>query len=290
MTTTLPVKTPPPTPKKITHYLRESQFLFRQASGSYSRGSFFYDFFLAIGAEYEDLKMLFQRHPATLKYIDDNCVEIFLKEDTWRIRKNGAVPMLYHNDYTVGDDYRRTFNGTFHRQVLNNGNTFHDFARYICGYSWRQHIGYLSANRIIEDKNRLRLSLVENYQQLPGSGLLFNAYLFVDTNNTAMNLFSKSFLFLPRVIVSQVGTTDYSLIYCLVPKIFNRLFLRLMDDLKKLCIQEKRFSYTNICENNILQDKPTSGKPYTVSSNSELLAVIPPKMILKGLVSIQCRA
>lgn len=266
-------------------YPMEVMMLFADASGSYTNGAFYRDFFLKAGASYNDLKELFRQQNAELFYTDPHSVGIWLNDDCWQIVMNGKELLLYHNNYKVNDDYTRTFFDGYHQQRLLQPVTFRAILRYITGYSWQDHVNAMKGNAQVEESRRQQLNAVRNRQKIRNRNPFFSTYLFVDTSSTAFETAKQKLFFIPRVVIAQIENTDYSIVYCLVPKIFEKKFLRLMESLKEKCLQEKKFSYTAVCEENIAQNE-TEQEKMEVSLRSGLISIIPPRMILNNRVSI----
>ena len=94
--------------------------------------TFFMHFFAEVGAQTEDLVKLFVWNEGSLSYVSDDCIQIRVKEDTWRISHDCEGIALYHNNYEVNLDCTRTFSKSFHKQFDNNDPRFKNFANIIC--------------------------------------------------------------------------------------------------------------------------------------------------------------
>ena len=85
---------------------------------------FFTEFFDRAGAQTDDLSRLFVFEEGSLARVSNSCVEIRVREDTWRVVAAKSGLLLLHNNYVVNDDYSRTFVGGFHVQGDRTGYTF----------------------------------------------------------------------------------------------------------------------------------------------------------------------
>ena len=86
---------------------------------------FFLEFFNKTGASNDDLEWLFLREGASVEYVSRSCVQIHVREDTWRVYCTGSELKLLHNNYAVNEEGERSFTEGFHLQDTHGKNTFH---------------------------------------------------------------------------------------------------------------------------------------------------------------------
>ena len=206
---------------------------------------FFMRFFSMIDARTEDLTKLFIWNEGTLSYVSDNCVQIHVHEDTWRIYAENGDLSLYHNNYEVNLDCTRTFSETFHRQFDNNDSSFKNLAKIICNYTFDYHRkqAEMYAQKVNEEKLQAELAIVDNYSVEQRRSLLHYYYTFVDIGNRAV----KKHRCCLRVIETEEHS-GYTLVSCRVPKWKKTEFVQAMDQLKDSAFKESRFDYPTLCE------------------------------------------
>lgn len=211
--------------------------------------SFFMHFFAEVGAQTEDLVKLFVWNEGSLSYVSDDCVQIRVKEDTWRICHDGDGVGLYHNNYEVNLDCTRTFSNSFHKQFDNNDPSFKNLANIICTYTFNYHRRKAEqyARKVNEEKLQAQLAIVDNYAVVEKKSLLHYYFTFVDIGNRATEDQHPCFVDSLREINSEEHC-DYSLVTCRVPKWRKDEFLRAMNSLKSYAFTEARYDYPGLCE------------------------------------------
>ena len=61
----------------------------------------------------------------SVEYVSRSCVQIHVREDTWRVYCTGSELKLLHNNYAVNEEGERSFTEGFHLQDTHGKNTFH---------------------------------------------------------------------------------------------------------------------------------------------------------------------
>ena len=90
--------------------------------------------FNGFGAKNEDLHRLFVIFKAQVVSISkgEQAVCVQVKDDRWRIQKQGGKLLLHHNNYRVLPGGERIFLEGFHRQKVDGNGTFADVVRVMC--------------------------------------------------------------------------------------------------------------------------------------------------------------
>lgn len=212
---------------------------------------YFTDFFSRVGADTCDLARLFIYNEGSMRSVSQDCIEIHVKEDTWRIRKNDEGITLLHNNYQVKDDYSRSFEKGFHVQGNAYHPSFHCITEAMCTYSFDYH------RRMIEayDKKvrwlhfETGLAIANNYVCCDRRSILFNYFTFIDIQGKE----PSSRKFQGMKILNRTEKDGYTVITCRIPFWKRTEFEGMMGSLKKRALKERRFEYLDVCESAVPQ-------------------------------------
>lgn len=100
-------------------------------------------FFNQLKVSNKDLYLLLIEHEAKLKWINNDIMQVHLKDDTWRIIRSAGQLELWHNNYICMDDLTRHFTDKFHKQNFCDFPTFHTLLMLMLNYSWECHVAKL---------------------------------------------------------------------------------------------------------------------------------------------------
>ncbi len=211
---------------------------------------FFTDFFTRAGAQNCDLVRIFIFGGGSLWAVSQDCIEIHVNEDLWRVSVEGGVLTLLHNNYDVNEDYTRTFCGGFHLQCDGNLPTFHNFTKIMCEYSFDYHKRVMKEYdaRVRQLRFESTLAIANNYVRRDRRSLLHAYYTFVGFPND-----KKAFRVRGMKVLENVEMGNYIVITCRVPRWRRREFENMMDALKETAKAEQRFDYPDICESAVPQ-------------------------------------
>lgn len=197
-----------------------------------------------------DLKELILEHGARLSAIDLDRVVIKVHDDRWMICFVNNNPLLYHNNYTVMEDYQRLFSVGYHVQNDGGIHTFHNFARMMLSYSWEDHVEVLKARALValQAQIRKRLESIPNWLRVPRFSL-FNAYFTVlDCNHRLGRFLRKRGLQFVAVDKKPIPGTPYRLVTCRIRKWQVDKFITVMDAIKEYSVVEAYHDYADSCE------------------------------------------
>ena len=217
---------------------------------------FFLGFFKRIGAEEKDLIRLFLEKEGELSYISENCVQIKVNEDTWRVALEGKTLELQHNNYVVDDHCNRVFTSGFHMQRMEGlMNAFHHYTNTMAGYTFDYHRReieeyYCSVRR---EKIQVRLAITDNYTAFPWKSLLYDYYTFVDFRGIAVSSGKEPRFRVLNIMAAESKSDDLALVTCQIPKWRRGSFITVMSTLKSAAIQEESEDYLLVCESTIPQ-------------------------------------
>jgi len=207
-------------------------------------------FFDRLNASTTDLNNLILNHKARLSDIDIDRVVLRVHDDRWMIRFQKDKPLLFHNNYTVSDDYQRFFSDGYHLQNDGGNHNFHLFVRMMVTYSWAEHVEILKARALaaLQAKLRERLSALSNWLHVPQFSLLNSYYTVVDCNHRLSRFLRKNGMqFIPTEKV-HLPYSSYRLVTCRIRKWQKSRFLTAMDELKEYTVVEGYHDYADICD------------------------------------------
>lgn len=200
-----------------------------------------------------DLKELIIDNGARLSAIDIDRVVIKVHDDRWMICFVNNKPLLYHNNYSVLDNYQRLFSVGYHLQNDGGVHTFHNFARMMLSYSWEEHVDRLKAKALAELQAKLRqhLATVANWIRIPRFSLINSYYTVVDCNHRLGRFLRKNGIqFVPSGKEPLPGT-PYRVVTCRIPKWKQKSFLEVMEAMKEYSVIEGYHDYAEVCEKHI---------------------------------------
>ena len=200
-----------------------------------------------------DLKELIIENGARLSAIDIDRVVIKVHDDRWMICFVNNKPLLYHNNYSVLDNYQRLFSVGYHLQNDGGVHTFHNFARMMLSYSWDEHVERLKAKALAElqAKLRHRLSVMANWIRVPRFSLINSYYTIVDCNHRLGRFLRKNGMQFVPTDKEPLPDTPYRLVTCRIPKWKQKSFLEVMEAMKEYSIIEGYHDYAEVCEKKV---------------------------------------
>ncbi len=209
-------------------------------------------FFCTAGAAAEDLIKLFIRNTGSIILISMDCMEIEFNGEKWRLVLTDGVLSLLHNNYTVHEDYSRSFVRGFHVQCRNV--PFHMIARTICGYSFKFHEAEYkaAAEKVRSEKFRTILAITDNYAVCKRKSLLFDDCIFVDFGKKTQEL-AKEESNRWIHITKENEHKGYTVKNCRIPRWKRPDFEKLMHALKDQALTESLYDYPTICEEAVPQ-------------------------------------
>ena len=208
-------------------------------------------FFNQINASTTDLARLFIYERGTSEYLAQNCVELHVHEDTWRIiSKNGQL-QLQHNNYKMNDDHTRTFTDGFHIQSGHNYLSFYAVVDTITKYSFEYHRRELEE---YDKKVKLLhfesgLAIANNYASSKDRSILHEYYTYIRINEVGTEHNQVGGM----KILHCKEQGDYSIVTCRIPRWKHSEFEILMKAQKAKALDEHRFEYLDLCEENVPQ-------------------------------------
>ena len=93
-------------------------------------------FLAAAGVSEKDLVRLFLTENGSITYISDTCIQISVKDDSWRVVLVNGVLSLYHNNYETDESGNRSFSSGFHRQKDGGNRRFRHYVEMMCSYRY----------------------------------------------------------------------------------------------------------------------------------------------------------
>lgn len=197
-----------------------------------------------------DLKELIIDNSARLSAIDIDRVVIKVHDDRWMICFVNNKPLLYHNNYSVLDNYQRLFNVGYHVQNDGGVHTFHNFMRMMLNYSWAEHVEVLKAKALaaLQAKIRKRLESIPNWLRIPRFSLFNTYFIVVDCNHRLGRFLRKRGLQFVAVDKKPIPGTTYRLVTCRIRKWQVDKFITVMDALKEYSVVEGYHDYADSCE------------------------------------------
>ena len=215
---------------------------------------FYMEFFNKIDASNDDLVWLFIREGGSVEYVSRSCVQIHVREDTWRINYTGSELNLLHNNYTVNEEGERRFTEGFHVQDTRGKNAFHYYVFAMCKYRYEFH--RQEYEKYQENVRRMRfqaaIAVSENYVRLEKKSLLFDYYCFVDINEDADDCDQVRSLCSMKILKRSVQK-GLHVNTCRVPKWKRKWFHEMMKSLKERAYNSYLFDYLEVCEEFIPQ-------------------------------------
>ena len=207
-------------------------------------------FFAHMSASIADLKELIVDNGAQLSDIDIDRVTIKVHDDRWMILFDNKMPLLFHNNYSVNEEYQRIFTAGYHRQTDGGHHTFRHYINIMIGYSWADHVVHLKAKALAElqAKLRVRLSTTQNWLKASQFSLFSRYYTVVDCNHRLGRTLRKNKL---KLVVSnrhRPYDSNYQLVTCRIPRWKNKNFLLAMDELKEYSVTAGYHDYADMCE------------------------------------------
>ena len=206
-----------------------------------------------------DLKTLILEHGARLSAIDIDRVVIKVHDDRWMICFVNNKPVLYHNNYSVLDNYQRLFNVGYHVQNDGGIHTFHNFTRMMLSYSWAEHVELLKAKALAElqEKLRKRLESTPNWLHVPRFSL-FNTYCtVVDCNYRLARYLRKNGVPFIAVDKTYEAGSPYRLVTCRIRRWQKAKFIAAVAALKEYTVTAGYHDYADQCDQRI-QGQPES--------------------------------
>lgn len=197
-----------------------------------------------------DLKELILEHGARLSAIDLDRVVIKVHDDRWMICFVNNKPLLYHNNYSITDDFQRLFGAGYHLQNDGGNHTFHNFARMMLSYSWDEHVVRLKAKALAELRAKVRehLAGIPNWLRVPRLSLFNTYYTVVDCNHRLGRLIRKNGMQFIVTDKKSIPGTPYRLVTCKIRKWQQKKFMAAMDALKEYSVIEGYHDYADHCE------------------------------------------
>ena len=197
-----------------------------------------------------DLKELIIDNGAKLSAIDLDRVVIKVHDDRWMICFVNNKPLLYHNNYSVLDDYQRLFNVGYHLQNDGGVHTFHNFVRMMVSYSWEEHVERLKAKALAElqAKLRERLASVSNWLRVPRFSLFHAYYTVIDCNYRLGSFIRKNGMKFDVIEKVREPGSPYRMVTLRIRKWQQKKFMDAMDLLKEYSVTAGYHDYAEKCE------------------------------------------
>lgn len=96
-----------------------------------------------------------------MKFNYQSASEFYIKcnEDSWMIDASNLNNIrLFHNNYSVIDDTRRSIESGYHNQKM-DGHSFNSMLNYISDYSWEKHLESKKKQESVVDKNAIPVAI-----------------------------------------------------------------------------------------------------------------------------------
>ena len=202
-----------------------------------------------------DLKELIIDNGARLSAIDIDRVVIKVHDDRWMICFVNNKPLLYHNNYSVLDNYQRLFNVGYHVQNDGGIHTFHNFTRMMLSYSWSEHVEVLKAKALatLQAKIRSRLEGIPNWLRVPRFSLFNTYFTVVDCNHRLGRYLRKNGVPFIAVDKTYEAGSPYRLVTCRIRRWRKSKFMAAVDALKEYTVIAGYHDYADRCEH-LFQD------------------------------------
>lgn len=215
--------------------------------------------FTRMSASTADLKELIIDNNAQLSGIDKDRVTIKVHDDRWMILFDNKTPLLFHNNYSVNEDYQRIFTEGYHRQTDGGHHTFRHYTNIMIGYSWADHVVHLKAKALVafQAELRERLATITNWVRVPRFSLLCNYYTVVDCNHRLGRFLRKHGMKYMVESRHSVPSLYAQLVTFRVRKWQVKKFLAVMDEIKEYSVVAGFYDYPEICEQQ-LRELPVS--------------------------------
>lgn len=231
-----------------------------------------------LNAPISDLKELILEHGARLSAIDLDRVTITVHDDRWMICLVKNKPVLFHNNYSVLDNYKRLFYDGYHVQNDGGVHTFHNFTRMMLSYSWGEHVERLKARALAElqAKLRQRLAAVRNWDHVPKFSLFNSYYTVMEFNHRLSRFLRKNGMQFVAIDKEAIPNTPYRKVTCRIRKWQSKKFLEVMEAMKEYSIVEGYHDYADYCEqfdsslNESSVSLPDSRKAFSSKANFTL--------------------
>lgn len=205
---------------------------------------------------------LFVIEKGSLRKISNSCMEIRVREDTWRIVREADHLILLHNNYVMTSPNTRAIVSDYHVQRFREEPTFHVIVREICTYRWKQHL--IHKAKETEKRERaarkaaleLALSTTYNYMPLESRSLRYQQYRFVDYGRRGMKKMKNSypaFQILGQLPLSG-GGGHLRLVTCQIPRRSKNVFLSIMEEIKQSSADSQFEPYLTVCRRMISQN------------------------------------
>ena len=200
-------------------------------------------------AAVSDLKELILEHGARLSAIDLDRVAIKVHDDRWMICLVNDRLRLYHNNYSVTEDYQRLFHAGYHVQNDGGTHTFHNFTHIMLSYSWDKHVARLKAKALAElqAKLRARLTSTDNWLRVPRFSLFHSYCAVVDCNRRLGRFVRKNGMKYCVVDRVQEPGSPYRLGTCRIKRRQKKMFCAAMDALKEYSVVSGYHDYADEC-------------------------------------------
>ena len=247
---------------------RDKVLVIREEDGK--RINAYVNLFDRLQATLTDLKTLILEHGARLSAIDVDRVVIKVHDDRWMICFVNNKAVLYHNNYSVLDNYQRLFNVGYHVQNDGGIHTFHNFTRMMLSYSWAEHVELLKAKALAElqEKLRKRLESTPNWLHVPRFSLFNTYYTVLDCNHRLGRFLRKNGVPFIAVDKTYEAGSPYRLVTCRIRRWQKAKFIAAVAALKEYTVTAGYHDYADQCDQRIqgqsesyqvnLQLKPSS--------------------------------
>ncbi|WP_407724893.1 hypothetical protein [Ruminococcus sp. JL13D9] len=211
-------------------------------------------FFDKIGCGNRKLKKLLFKTDTQLIDVGIDDLTIKVNEDTWFLQICNDVLDLYHNNYSVNDDFTRTFTSGYHLQnVYKNPKYFSCAISEIMTYSWNVHMQNSkgSAGVTYFEELKSKFNTVNNYKQVKESQY-HATFHFLDYNYQAIQFIAAEdiiFNIRGQLDCDFIGRDEpYSLFQCRVKKSDVPAFKHAMKLLKDRAYSAKEYEYIEACQ------------------------------------------
>ena len=162
-----------------------------------------------------------------------------VRDDTWKIQKEGDTFRLWHNNYAIVGDYTRCFTGGFHLQKEGvGGSSLGHFVNIVVDYSWGAHVEWLKEQKVESECQRLRefMARVLNFVQASRFSLWYDYYIVLDCDDRLSRFLCDSGVS-AKWLGYEASDDRYMLWGYRVPKIHRQKFMKVLDDLKDYCLE-----------------------------------------------------
>lgn len=202
-----------------------------------------------------DLYTLIITNRAQLHEITPQSVQLRVREDNWLLCEEEQELCLYHNSYSVLENYERQFYPQFHLQQSRRGrDAFRYLAGVICEYSWPEHVARLimQEQQARREKYRALLAGVQNAVREKRCSLLYCYVVVLDCDVQAERLCRQQ-----RVSLMVYGKKSvqgaYELLMCRIPWWHRRRFDAAMEYLKEYSLAQELYDYEAQCRTYLKQ-------------------------------------